>query len=202
MKTILRRSICFVMDYWVLSIISNLFYNVFCTAYAKVDLTAINTLEVTSEVKAQEFISQMGNTNLFLLYTGGILIGLLYLVIIPMFVFKGQTLAMKLVKIKAVALDGSGLTLQQLAMRFLVGFFILQIGATPTIDFATSFVYVFLDSAFLANILVYTLLIAVSSSVLILITKQHRGFQDIISKSQMIYINEKPAAADPNIIDV
>lgn len=71
-------------------------------------------------------------------YTGlllglyGILIGIIYYIIIPNFIWKGQTLGKKICKIQVIKEDGSDVTLSTLILREMIGSTFLEGGIIIT----------------------------------------------------------------------
>ena len=108
-----KRAVAFMLDWYFSSVLANLAISLGQTIFG---------YEISIVKDLGSFPVHVSLTLLGFIF----LTTFFYYMYVPMKVWKGQTLAMRAMQIKAVGLDGSELTWKQLSIRFLVGCLLVE----------------------------------------------------------------------------
>lgn len=112
--------------------------------------------------------------------------GIIYYIIIPAFVFKGQTLGKKICKIKVIQQNQREVNLKTLIIREGLGSILIEGGILVTASYFRQLIQLFLSINILENWMYLTYIITLCSIAYAYFNTKTLCFHDIISKTMVV----------------
>ena len=116
----------------------------------------------------------------------GLLGAFLYFVIVPLFVWKGQTLGKHLCKIKIIKEDEREVNFSALFMRQIVGVLILEGGLITASSLLHQIIMIVTGMDVVTPLMYAGLAVSAVSAVMVLFIGQHRAIHDYIGKTRVV----------------
>ncbi len=176
----LRRAIAFIADFFISYYLCTILANSIMTYVFHVDFTTLTT--------SDEILNALGTQGQIVSFSVALLFGLVYYLVVPVFIFKGQTLMMKLPisRVKAVTKDGETPSIKTLLLHFGLGVVVLQSGILGYQSYLILLMNTISGSKIAGMVITYSGFVGIASAILILFTKEKRGLQELIAKTKFI----------------
>lgn len=172
-----RRFIAYLVDWYVGALVTAL-------------PVSIVSMRLFDTMKNQNIMSFSPPYN-WIAGTLGVLCAVLYYLAVPLFVWSGQTLGKRWLKLKIVAKDGGEATAGMLVLRQVVGIIIVE-GSLVSASTLWHQMATIATGVDVVNILKYAgIAVSILSAVMVLL-KNHRAIHDFIGGTQVISCKELP----------
>lgn len=124
------------------------------------------------------------------LFAGLLAIGIciLYYVVVPMFIWSGQTIGKKLCKIKIVDEQNQKCSMISLVKRQFVGLMLIDSYLTASTIFIVQLISISFDANIAKYIEYYFIVMTVVSIGQLFLSKKHSTLHDVIAKTKLIYV--------------
>lgn len=120
---------------------------------------------------------------------GGVLaviFGILYFVVIPLFVYRGQTPGKRICKIKIVKVDNSEVDIKSMCLRQIIGMIVIE-GALVTVSAIWHQIFTIATGIDVVVPLMYAgMAVGAVSAVMVVFMKNHRAIHDYIGNTKVV----------------
>lgn len=120
----------------------------------------------------------------------GILCGILYYFAVPAFVWSGQTLGKRWMKLEIVSGDGSQVSVKQLFLRQCIGMILVEGSLVSASALLHQLLTVLTGIDFVKPLTYVGMALSIGSAVLILV-KENRALHDYMANTRVCHISEK-----------
>lgn len=169
----IRRFIAYIIDWFIGGML------VILPIFVVNALTGISLYNTT--------LNKFSNMYQLLIIVLALILSILYYAILP-YLWNGQTIGKKILKIQIVSKDNKKLTIKQLMIREVVGIFLLEGNLYVISSIIRSFLEAIVGFNIILILSVLMMIITLTSCIVVLLNRQHLALHDVISKTQVCHI--------------
>jgi uncharacterized RDD family membrane protein YckC len=170
-----KRFIAYMVDWYLGSIFTSL---PMIMIYMKV--TNTGRLNVNLFQYPKQYAMLAGNF--------GLLFALFYYVIVPLYIWKGQTLGKRWCHFKIIKMTGDDVSFKDLFLRQIIGIFLLEGALIFPSNLFHQILSLESNINFVAPLMYIGIVVSILSSLFVLFRKDHRAIHDLISNTKVIGI--------------
>lgn len=176
-RTLARRFVAYLLDWYIGGLVTNL----------PIAIIAARVMEDQSNLYLVEYPHPFG----LLAATLGVICACLYYVLVPLLVWRGQTLGKHVLSLSIQQADGSPVTLTHLLLRQLIGIIVIEGGLVTASSVWHQALSIATGINLVTPLMYLGFVVTLVSGLLALVQPDHRCLHDLIGGTRVVLVARK-----------